>query len=183
MLRGGAIALVILTCVACGDDDAPVADARVVPVDAAANAPDAALGAPDAAVPAVDASVADAPWPDAVPPDAARPDADPTPDGAVVGVVCGASICNIATQKCCVGTVSSCVGLADSCAGTSVSCDGPEDCKVGDVCCVEQSLTECIDTCSGDIICHMPSDCPGNMPNCCPSGGGGPNTCSAAACP
>lgn len=107
--------------------------------------------------------------------DAAATDASSdglTPDGATAGgVVCARldQTCVAPTPECCdlpTGT-DTCIGTNDACAGERLECDGPEDCPVGDECCLFQGQgSRCIQAgvcgTTGSIsneMCHEHTDC------------------------
>ncbi|MBZ0230722.1 MAG: hypothetical protein K8M05_00100 [Deltaproteobacteria bacterium] len=120
---------------------------------------------PDARSPGDDASALDAST------DAAA--SDGAIDGARSGdgVVCARAdqACVEPTPECCdvmTGT-DTCVATTEACAGDRLECDGPEDCAVGDECCLFQGQgSRCIQAgvcgTTGAIsneMCHAPTDC------------------------
>jgi len=177
---------------ACGGDDEQGGNSD------AASSIDAAGGSADGAM-SIDASgdVADADpsAPDADPsaPDSApAPDASLVPDGSV-GVTCGDTSCDLASQECCVTQMgpnvsTECVDIG-MCSDNTVSCDGPEDCDPGDDCCATfggpgmgGGDTSCTDSCMGFVLCNDSGDCPMDAPNCCSNPLGAGNVCTQFAC-
>ena len=115
---------------------------------------------------------------DPTPPEPEDPPQDPAPedpkpedppvDNGVdpeAGVVnCGDVICDINSKVCCIGLSGS--TCEDSCGLFSAAqkCDGPEDCGVGQICCVGfPSGATCTDSnqCPGnqEELCHEDADC------------------------
>jgi hypothetical protein len=101
-------------------------------------------------------------------------DSDETsPDADVQeGIMCGAAICDEATQECCVDDQGgqACAAIGE-CTGTVFGCDGPEDCPVeGEICCGmgEGAHCQAANTCLADVVCHVDDDCPTEGDKCCP---------------
>ncbi len=185
-------------------DSRVVADAVVMPLDAAVSVTDA-TGSPDAGVLFDSSNFPDASTPQVV--DARIPFDGPMPDG----VQCNAVRCAVG-EICCLS--ASAAGVTSTCAAScpssdagpvvSVGCDGPEDCASnGDVCCVSVALgagtfptcnvgnasSSCkrASACAYEFpfscnaaltsqTCTVASDCSADAPKCCELGDLGINS-------
>jgi hypothetical protein len=113
---------------------------------------------------ALDLSVAGLP-PDAAPIDQSVP---ANADLSLVGVTCGASICDTRTgDVCCWGAAATCGPPPCTTPDETIACDGPEDCPAAQVCCFLIAPifgTACSDSCGQTAtqrgrLCHSAADC------------------------
>lgn len=103
----------------------------------------------------------------------------PPPTMTAGWVECGTTRCALETSTCCATlTGGSCVSGGGGCPATGGArrCDGPEDCRIGEICCARAEGTAGIyrsacsnrDGCQGGFaMCHADADC-GSGLRCCP---------------
>ncbi len=182
-------AILLLLAAGCGESPAP-GGADLAARDGTGGGGDLAgadLAATDATA-AGDLAVADL---------VAAPDLAPAPDMAAAvktTVGCGINVtCVDPASVCCSGDhgrTGTCVAPAMMCmAGIPYDCDGPDDCPMGDVCCLTGKGAACSAPAAcamlgGDVLCEMKADCPNNG-NCCNYNinQNGFHRCQAGPCP
>ncbi|MSP24121.1 MAG: hypothetical protein EXR75_02935 [Myxococcales bacterium] len=92
------------------------------------------------------------------------------------GIECADTVCNHG-NVCCLERVGvqfkqRCLQADATCGGVAFPCDGPEDCGIGERCCVydlemDDKMPQCAASCEGGAeMCHTAADCSDPAADC-----------------